>query len=204
MTSARQLKANRANARASTGPRSVRGKARASKNSLRHALSVSIHAQPALSRGAEELAREIAGEGASAEIFDCARRIAEAQVDLLRVRQARQQMIACHLDNPNYTIIEPFRAPKNKMQILGRLVRYFIHMEKYKRGKKRRAPIMPEVPPNLFDRPKIYKPDGPTKFADILYWLTRRLVKMDRYERRVLSRRKFAIRDLDTLRQQVA
>lgn len=87
MTSARQFKANRANARASTGPKSVRGKARSSQNARRHGLSLSIHLQPRLSAQAENLAREIAGEGTAVpEILECARRVAEAQIDLNRVR----------------------------------------------------------------------------------------------------------------------
>jgi hypothetical protein len=41
--------ANRANARRSTGPRTAAGKARASRNAVRHGLSVSVLADPALS-----------------------------------------------------------------------------------------------------------------------------------------------------------
>jgi hypothetical protein len=46
-----------------------------------------------------------------------------------------------------------------------------------------------------------YKPQGAEKFTQILSDLTKKLIAMDRYERRALSRRRFAIRELDTTRR---
>jgi len=44
-------------------------------------------------------------------------------------------------------------------------------------------------------------PQGPAKFATILSEETKQLLAMDRYERRALSRRKFAIRAFDEARR---
>jgi hypothetical protein len=81
LTSDRKIKANRANARSSTGPQTAQGRARAARNALRHALSLPISSNPALSEEAEAVAREIAGPDANAETQALARQIAEAQID---------------------------------------------------------------------------------------------------------------------------
>jgi len=60
MTSERKIKANRANSRASSGPKTSLGRVRAAQNALRHGLSLSIHSDRALSKEVEALAREIA------------------------------------------------------------------------------------------------------------------------------------------------
>ena len=60
-------------------------------NALRHGLNVPIWSDPALSPMAEAIARRIAGPMTDAESLEHARRIAEAQVDLDRVRAYRRR-----------------------------------------------------------------------------------------------------------------
>ena len=79
---------NRANAELSTGPKAAEGKARASQNARKHGLNV-----PDRSAKAENLARKIVGEDASTELLDCARRVAEAHIDIVRIRQARYNLM---------------------------------------------------------------------------------------------------------------
>src|SRR6266513_2709032 len=82
MTSQRKIKSNRANAQASTGPKTAQGKARAAQSARRHGLSLPIVSDPILSDQVESLAKEIVGEITDREIYEHARRIAEAQIDL--------------------------------------------------------------------------------------------------------------------------
>ena len=73
MTSARRRRANRANAQASTGPKSAAGKQRVAKNALRHGLNVSIYSDASIAPEVEAMARKIAGDSAGAEIVALAR-----------------------------------------------------------------------------------------------------------------------------------
>ena len=94
MTSATARAANRANAARSTGPRTRGGKAAVARNALRHGLSLPVLADPALAPEAAALARRIAGEGASEPRHAAALRIAEAQVDIERIRRGPARDLA--------------------------------------------------------------------------------------------------------------
>jgi hypothetical protein len=102
VTSERKIRANRANARASTGPKTTHGRSHAARNALRHALSLPVYFDPALSAEVEALTRKIAGTDANAEQQQRARPIAEAQIDLRRVRYARHQLLSHALSDPDY------------------------------------------------------------------------------------------------------
>jgi hypothetical protein len=181
MSSLRKIQANRANARASTGPRTAPGRARAARNALRHGLSLSVFADPTQSEQVETLAREITGEPAGDDIYELARRVAEAQVDLQRVRNARHQVLADRLNNRYY---ESGASAREKISVIRNLLRP-------------RAPEIPVVAPAKYLN---MTPQGPHKVATILLQEAQRLQAMDRYERRALSRRRFAIRALDRAR----
>jgi hypothetical protein len=94
VTSARRRDANRRNARLSTGPRTTAGKARAAQNARRHGLSLPARYDPSRWDEIEVLARAIAGADADAdaECLELARRIAEAQIDIIRARSARRDL----------------------------------------------------------------------------------------------------------------
>ena len=102
MTSEGKIRANRANSRANAGPKTAHGRARAARNALRHGLSLSIYSDPAWSEEVEALAREIVGPDVDTERKEFARRIAEAQIELHRVRHARHQLFSETLNDPDY------------------------------------------------------------------------------------------------------
>ncbi len=93
MSRARRDFANRVNARKSTGPRTAAGKAAVARNALRHGLSLPLWREHAIELDVDALARRIVGSipGLAAEprLHALACRIAEAQLDLARVRRAR-------------------------------------------------------------------------------------------------------------------
>ena len=99
MTSPRKIKANRANARSSTGPKTAPGRVRAARNAHRHGLSLSVFVDPTQSEQVEAFAREITGKPTNDDIYLLARRVAEVQIDLQRVRYARQQFLSDRLAN---------------------------------------------------------------------------------------------------------
>lgn len=188
MTSARQIRANRANARAATGPKSAAGKARASINARWHGLSLSIHFQPALSAEAETLAHKIAGEEANAAVLESARRVAEAQIDIARVRSARHELFVRMLNDQHYAPKKSLAAFPRKRRMLRRIIRIF-------------GPDT-ALPPDVADMLRV-QPVGLDRFKAILSDVLRACILIDRYERRARSRRKFAIRELDLARREI-
>ena len=185
MTSERKIRANRANARSSTGPKTAEGRARSIRNARRHGLSLPVLSDPVSSQEVEELACEIAGPTTNAEIHERACRIAEAQIDLRRVRHARHAFLASAIGDPD-------DESPSKSRTKSRIVRQLARIT---------GPVPVILRPLLSNLQT--KPEGPEKFAMILSDMARRLAAMDRYERRALSRRKFAIRAFDAARGQI-
>jgi len=132
------------------------------------------------------------GANASSEIQEFARRIAEAQIDLRRVRCARHSLLSSALGDLDYDSPQAART-KVAAYVAKRIVRLTPEA----------AQLLKPLAVRILDYARS-RPEGPQKFATILSDMTQRLAVMDRYERRALSRRKFAIRAFETARRQAA
>ena len=194
MTSARKLRANRANARASSGPKTAAGKAQSAQNAFRHGFNVPICLDPALASDVEALAQRIVGEGADADVLEPARRIAEAHIDLRRVRSYGTRLIERAMADPELQAEAAEPAPPAPAAArLGAVDRGRILCADPLEVQVL-APVA-EAAKNLAALDRSMRPGKPS-----LAELAKTLAVLDRYERRALSRCKFAIRAFDLAR----
>jgi hypothetical protein len=175
MASERQIAANRRNARKSIGPRCGAGKKRASRNAPRHGLTLNvIISTTAVAKQLDKLVRKIAGDSKDAMVLERARAIAQAELDLARVRRAKVALIERasafgELDPPQLTVTQLIRI-----------------LNAYDRGGRLIIPkpidALATMPSQELDRS-----------AEAIRRLLPELRKLERYERRAAARRDRAI-----------
>jgi hypothetical protein len=115
VTSKRQRAANRANSAKSTGPRSRAGKSAAKLNARLHGLATAVQSEPGADEEIERMARAIADEVGRPDLIELARRIAEAELDLRRVRRARVTLMK--LPSALSTSFRTVESPNSKLFI---------------------------------------------------------------------------------------
>lgn len=96
MTSKRQIEANRANAKRSTGPRTVAGKAASSQNARRHSLTLSCDGRDEHAERLLDAIEQLSGGGEETIAV-------RAQMNLWRIRNVRTEMLRALLDEPSNT-----------------------------------------------------------------------------------------------------
>jgi hypothetical protein len=168
VTSARKIQANRANARLSTGPKTAMGRRHSARNALRFGLSLPVLSDPKLSEEVMAVARQIGGAEAGPGGQELARRIAEAYIDLDRVRGLRHGLISRALNDPDY---DSLKNLNKKVTTALRIIRRWSRFE-HVTGEEVKS-----LSSNLAQS---------ERFATVIAELPRRFPALDRYERRAL------------------
>ena len=177
MASERQIAANRRNARKSTGPRSGAGKKRAGRNAYRHGLTLSVTPTTAVAKQLDKLVREIAGDSKDAIMLERAREIAQAELDLARVRRAKVALIE---RASAFGELDPPQA----FSTVTEIKRFFNALD---RGRL--------IVPKPTDPSATMPSQEPDRTAEAVRRVLPELRKLDRYERRAAVRRDLAVLD---------
>jgi hypothetical protein len=172
---------------AATGPRTASGKMRSRLNARRHGLAVPVCLDPEVSPMVDEVARQIAGPAASSAVMQLARVAAEAQLDVIRCRQARCRRFEDDPNDKQGIFDELFSDPF--------IMRYLLKQRWCQtNGKDSKVAGLDDLPEETLD----YYWDRALKRRSRKY--SEELLRIDRYEHRALSRRNRALQDIDCQR----
>ena len=160
------MRANRANGRRCTCPRSPEGKKRVAQNALRHGLARAIAADEPWSKPVRLLMDAIVGGDRDEERLCLARAIAEPAMEVMRVRRARQALLDVALRTQ--------RFGPDAFKVLG--------PRKYLRlvARKLRQGDSIESDPELNPAPLSEQENRAAAIAEV----ASKLFALDRYERR--------------------
>jgi hypothetical protein len=202
MVSSKQAAANRVNARRSTGPRSIAGKARSRVNAFKHGLAVPVSALPEFAPEIARLARTLAADHPA--VRQAATRVAEATIDVLRVRRARVALVERLVQNrhdPNPVAPAPPMSPHPAEITIatGEGIRTSPNGSHQVRGPTGWAQITHGGRGDAAAKRLEQQRTETELSAKARASTWEQLYKLDRYERRALSRRNKAIRDLDAV-----
>ena len=155
------------------------GRKRASRNAYRHGLTLNITSTAASAKQLDKLVRKIAGDSDDAITLERAREIAQADLDLARVRRAKVALI-----ERAFALGE--LDPPQAFNTVNQIIRFFNAID---RGRviSFSAPV---------DSSATMPSQEPGRSAEAIRRVLPELLKLDRYERRAAARRDRAAFDL--------
>jgi nitrate reductase beta subunit len=121
MATEKQIAANRANAKRSTGPKTAAGKLKSSGNAYRHGLSGPVRPTPETLTMVHSITRELTGEQATQDRRKLVADFALAHLELLRINAIRTEQFA--KVDPNGSS-DPDKQELNRLAALDRYERY--------------------------------------------------------------------------------
>ena len=180
MASARQIAANRRNAEKSTGPRSKTGRQRTSRNAHRHGLAARPILSAVAAKQIEKLVHKIAGPRPDVLTRDWARTAAEAMLDLARVRWAKMDLLERAAGAPSHEPRELLSADPDPQPALYTAAQ----QQATESGDQATSPAA-AIPTKGF-----------AQYSEAILQNLSELRALERYERRISSRRDRAIRQI--------
>lgn len=203
----RRMAANRSNAQCSTGPRSSEGKARARLNALKHGLAIPASSISAFSPDIAQLACRMVGEHEADPILrEAATRVAEASLDVLRARAARTEVMNHLVQSSDFMQPLPVAEAKPKVLLSYKAAPLSVRVKAIMDGtvdslRKAETAQLQQVLKAHEEMQRIIKQRAEVqrrtqKHCDVWDQLDR----LDRYERRALSRHRTAVRAFDQMR----
>jgi hypothetical protein len=214
MTAAPRIASDGGNARKRTGPRTGRGKARASRNALRHGLATAAVGHGDEPQKVARIARRIAGNAGDGVRYEQAVIVAESGLLIARIRLFRAKAIERFRERLRSPFFPGSPLPQEfdgvaRLHGLGNTRADKDIMRRWVKATeasvKELKAAMKDLPGDNAARLIAYGmsyeqgASGPRTDAECLLLALPEIRALERYERRALSRRRRAIRILDAL-----
>jgi hypothetical protein len=209
MSSSKRQTVSRENGKKSMGPTSVSGKRRSSGNAFKHGLSVDLPRHPEAIQTIDDLASLLAAERTDPIRFNLCRTIAEAHLELVRIRRARIDIWSNDALRRRRTTRKDIANMRREYK--GKIKAIEFHDPDYQAFKKD-DPDFAEFYriDQIFDLSTQYEQKllsfnrEPVPFPQGIDLIAGRLNSLERYERRALTRRNKALAALHAYDEEAA